>query len=180
MSIEIATTTCDLLVVGAGPAGLAAATEAAALGLSTVLIDEQPAPGGQIYRAISSTPVQNRAILGEDYWHGLSLLEPFARSGARHLPAATVWSVNALDAHPGTGTDTGTDGDGRGAGFEVAYSVAQPGQDPQAALLHCRHILLATGAQERPFPIPGWTLPGVITAGAAERTARSAPGLTKS
>ncbi|MFP3616641.1 FAD-dependent oxidoreductase, partial [Paraburkholderia sp. SIMBA_050] len=43
MSIEIATTTCDLLVVGAGPAGLAAATEAAALGLSTVLIDEQPA-----------------------------------------------------------------------------------------------------------------------------------------
>ncbi len=47
MSIDI--TTCDLLVVGAGPAGLAAATEAAARwALSTVLIDEQPAPGGQI------------------------------------------------------------------------------------------------------------------------------------
>ena len=160
MSIDI--TTCDLLVVGAGPAGLAAATEAAALGLSTVLIDEQPAPGGQIYRAISSTPVQNRAILGEDYWHGLSLLEPFARSGARHLSAATVWSINAREAQPDT------EGDGQPAGFEVAYSVAHPGQDPQAALLHCRHIILATGAQERPFPIPGWTLPGVITAGAAQ------------
>ncbi len=153
---------CDLLVVGAGPAGLAAATEAAALGLSTVLIDEQPAPGGQIYRAISSTPVQNRAILGEDYWHGQSLLEPFASSGARHLSAATVWSINAREPQPGT------EGDGQPAGFEVAYSVARPGQDPQAALLHCRHLILATGAQERPFPIPGWTLPGVITAGAAQ------------
>ncbi|MGY8525918.1 FAD/NAD(P)-dependent oxidoreductase [Paracidovorax citrulli] len=157
-------TTCDLLVVGAGPAGLAAATRAAALGLSTVLIDEQPAAGGQIYRAIGNTPVRDRAILGEDYWHGQSLLEPFARSGARHLSAATVWSINAWDAnaaahghaaHPDTA-------------FEVAYSIARPGQDPQAALLHCRHIVLATGAQERPFPIPGWTLPGVITAGAAQ------------
>lgn len=162
LDIEIDITACDLLVVGAGPAGLAGATEAAALGLSTVLIDEQPAPGGQIYRAISSTPVQNRAILGEDYWHGQSLLEPFANSGARHLSAATVWSINAREPQPGT------EGDGQPAGFEVAYSVARPGQDPQAALLHCRHLILATGAQERPFPIPGWTLPGVITAGAAQ------------
>ncbi|GJG97874.1 NAD(P)/FAD-dependent oxidoreductase [Cupriavidus pauculus] len=156
MNPDIAT--CDLLVIGAGPAGLAAATEAAGLGVSTVLIDEQPAPGGQIYRAIGSTPVRNRAILGQDYWHGMSLLEPFAQSGARHLSAATVWSINARDAEAG-----GSDG-----GYEVAYSVAHPGQDPQAALLHCRHIILATGAQERPFPIPGWTLPGVMTAGAAQ------------
>ncbi|WP_422650346.1 hypothetical protein OJJOAM_003186 [Cupriavidus sp. H18C1] len=42
------------------------------------------------------------------------------------------------------------------------------GEEPQASLLHCRHIILATGAQERPFPIPGWTLPGVITAGAGQ------------
>ncbi|WP_423194449.1 FAD-dependent oxidoreductase [Cupriavidus sp. H18C2] len=156
MSIDV--TNCDVLVVGAGPAGLAAATQAAALGLSTVLVDEQPAPGGQIYRAITSTPVQDRAILGKDYWHGEALLEPFARSGARHIGAATVWSINARDPQP----------DGAAAGFEVAYSVAAPGNDPQAALLHCRHIILATGAQERPFPIPGWTLPGVITAGAAQ------------
>ncbi|MEN7529916.1 NAD(P)/FAD-dependent oxidoreductase [Cupriavidus sp. DL-D2] len=147
---------CDLLVVGAGPAGLAAATRAAELGLSTILLDEQPAPGGQIYRAISTTPVQERNILGADYWHGLDLLTPFQRSGAQYLASATVWSINPRDA------------EADGLGFEVAYSVTGASADPQAGLLHCRHIILATGAQERPFPIPGWTLPGVITAGAAQ------------
>ena len=63
-----------------------------------------------------------------------------------------MWAVNRAD-------------DGR---FEVAYSIATPGQDIQARVLHCRHVILATGAQERPFPISGWTLPGVITAGAAQ------------
>jgi len=152
MSAGLPATTCELLVIGAGPAGLAAATRAAGLGLDTVLIDEQPAPGGQIYRAIGSTPVRDRAILGADYWHGLGLLEPFQRSGVRHVAGATVWAVNRREDD----------------GFEVAYSIATPGQDARAGLLHCRHVILATGAQERPFPIPGWTLPGVITAGAAQ------------
>src|SRR5690606_11422976 len=49
----------------------------------------------------------------------------------------------------------------------------------QADILRTRHILLATGALERPFPIPGWTLPGVVTAGAAQillKTAAIVPG----
>ena len=147
--------TYDLLVIGAGPAGLAAATQARALGLRTALIDEQPAPGGQIYRAISSTPVSDPKILGQDYWHGQSLLKPFFESGTQYLPNSTVWSINA-------GQD----------GFEVAYSTRRGASaaalECQAHLLQCKHLILATGAQERPFPIPGWTLPGVITAGAAQ------------
>jgi len=147
----IDTTQCDLLVVGAGPAGLAAATLAAKLGVDTVLLDEQAAPGGQIYRAITTTPVTDRSILGEDYWHGASLVGPFKQSGARYVPGATVWAVAERTApHPEKG-------------FEVAYSVAG-----EARIVHARRLLLATGAQERPFPIPGWTLPGVITAGAAQ------------
>lgn len=147
----IDTTQCDLLVVGAGPAGLAAATLAAGLGVDTVLLDEQPAPGGQIYRAITTTPVTDKNILGEDYWHGASLVGPFKQSGARYVPGATVWAVAEHTApHPDKG-------------FEVAYSVAG-----EARVVHARRLLLATGAQERPFPIPGWTLPGVITAGAAQ------------
>jgi NADPH-dependent 2,4-dienoyl-CoA reductase/sulfur reductase-like enzyme len=142
---------CDLLVVGAGPAGLAAATEAARLGVATLLLDEQPAPGGQIYRAITTTPLKDRRILGEDYWHGAGLIVPFTQSGAVYEPGATVWAV-ARHTAPA-----------EAAGFEVAYSIGG-----EARLVHTRHILLATGAQERPFPIPGWTLPGVVTAGAAQ------------
>lgn len=150
-------TQCELLVVGAGPAGLCAAAAAAALGVDTLLLDEQQAPGGQIYRAITTTPVTDKGILGDDYWHGASLLAPFKASGARHEPGATVWSVSRMTAPD------------PGAGFEVGYSVKG-----EARLLHARHILLATGAQERPFPIPGWTLPGVITAGAAQILLKSA------
>lgn len=153
----IETTQCDLLVVGAGPAGLAAATLAATLGVDTVLLDEQPAPGGQIYRAITTTPVTDRGILGEDYWHGASLVAPFKQSGARYVPGATVWAVAERTAPEPD------------KGFEVAYSVAG-----EARIVHARRLLLATGAQERPFPIPGWTLPGVITAGAAQILLKSA------
>ena len=45
---------CELAIIGGGPAGLAAVTQAAALGLDTILFDEQPAPGGQIYRGIET------------------------------------------------------------------------------------------------------------------------------
>lgn len=150
-------TQCELLIVGAGPAGLSAAAVAAALGVDTLLLDEQQAPGGQIYRAITTTPVTDRRILGDDYWHGASLLEPFKASGARHEPGATVWSISRRTAPDPE------------EGFEVGYSVGG-----EARLLHARHILLATGAQERPFPIPGWTLPGVVTAGAAQILLKSA------
>ena len=63
----------DLVVIGGGPAGLAAAALAARAGLATVLFDENPGIGGQIYRAITSSPVTDRAILGEDYWAGAAL-----------------------------------------------------------------------------------------------------------
>ena len=144
-------TQCDLLVVGAGPAGLAAATLAARHGVDTMLLDEQPSPGGQIYRAITTTPLQNRETLGKDYWHGEALVKAFRRSHARYEPGATVWAVSRMTAQ---------DSD---RGFEVGYSVAG-----EARMLLARNIILATGAQERPFPIPGWTLPGVMTVGAAQ------------
>jgi NADPH-dependent 2,4-dienoyl-CoA reductase/sulfur reductase-like enzyme len=133
----------DLAIVGAGPAGLAAATVAARCGVDTVLFDEQLAPGGQIYRAIGSTPVGEHAILGADYWHGAELVERFRRSGAQYVPGATVWSISRE--------------------LEIGISLGSG-----ARLLAARHVILATGAIERPVPIPGWTLPGVMTCGAAQ------------
>jgi NADPH-dependent 2,4-dienoyl-CoA reductase/sulfur reductase-like enzyme len=148
---------CELLVVGAGPAGLAAATQAAGLGVDTLLLDEQQAPGGQIYRAITHTPMTDKRILGKDYWHGAGLIGPFKASGARYEPGAVVWALSSgAPVEPPQG-------------FEVAYSV-----NGRARIVQARYVLLATGAQERPFPIPGWTLPGVVTAGAAQILLKSA------
>ena len=139
----------DVVVVGAGPVGLAAATLTAGNGLSTVLVDEQPEPGGQIYRAIGSTPVRERGVLGDEYWHGNALVEAFLGSGAEYAPRAIVWSVAPPDDEP--------------ALHELGLSI-----DGRAHLIRAKAVVVATGAHERPFPIPGWTLPGVMSAGAAQ------------
>lgn len=141
----------ELVVIGGGPAGLAAATLAARAGLQTVLFDENPGVGGQIYRAITVTPVKNRAILGDDYWAGTALANEAKASGATIVSGATVWSLDPNRL--------------------VGVSIAG-----QARLVQAKRVIIATGSLERPFPIPGWTLPGVMTAGGAQ-TALKAQGL---
>ena len=144
----------ELVVIGGGPAGLAAAALAARAGVSTVLFDENPGVGGQIYRAITTTPVKDRAILGEDYWDGATLADEAKASGALIVNGATVWS---LDRQRLVGVSIGG----------------------KARLIEAGRVIIATGSQERPFPIPGWTLPGVMTAGGAQ-TALKAQGLVAS
>ena len=139
----------ELAVIGAGPAGMAAAITAAELGADTIVLDEQATPGGQIYRAIGETPLRDPAILGEAYWRGAGLVEAFHASAAHYVPQAAVWTASA-------------DGE---IGVAVAGSVR---------MLRVKRIILATGALERPFPIQGWTLPGVMTAGAAQILLKSA------
>jgi thioredoxin reductase/bacterioferritin-associated ferredoxin len=133
----------DVAVVGAGPAGLAAATTCACGGLSTVLFDEQPSPGGQIYRTVTTTPIKQNTVLGTDYWAGAELVQQFLASGAQYVPGATVWNLTRER--------------------EIGVSVAGA-----ARILAADRVILATGALERPFPIRGWTLPGVMTAGAGQ------------
>lgn len=155
-------TTLDVAVVGAGPAGLAAAALCAEHGLEVALYDEQRAPGGQIYRAVTASRLPRLEVLGEEYAAGAALVRAFERSGAAYVPRATVWSVatRADGAHVlgvVAAAASGGDADARSAEpMRVSHAVA------------ARAIVLATGACERPFPIPGWTLPGVHTAGAAQ------------
>jgi NADPH-dependent 2,4-dienoyl-CoA reductase/sulfur reductase-like enzyme len=142
----------DLLIIGAGPAGMAAAVTGAEQGLSTLLIDENLAPGGQIYRGITTTPVAAKETLGADYWRGAEIVHSLTGSDAAYAPETTVWSVGpALN-------DTGETGL-----MEVGVSLGGA-----ARLIQARQIIAATGALERPFPIPRWTLPGVMTAGGAQ------------
>jgi len=139
----------DVVVIGAGPAGLAAATIAADAGLSTLLLDENAGPGGQVWRAIASTPVTERDRLGADYWAGAELVQAVRSSGAEIIQRATVWSLDR--------------------NLEVGVSIGGA-----SSLVKARRVILATGALERPFPISGWTLPGVMTAGAAQTMLKSA------
>ncbi|MAP11544.1 MAG: FAD/NAD(P)-binding oxidoreductase [Gammaproteobacteria bacterium] len=148
----------DLIVIGAGPAGLAAAGTAAAAGANVLLVDEQATPGGQIYRNMAQADDARLAILGDDYAAGLRLLAAVEEPGVQYQPNAMVWQVTAPLDEPTS------DGPTRGESTrEVFYSVAGKAYRAAAA-----QVVLATGALERPMPIPGWTLPGVMNAGAAQ------------
>jgi len=134
----------DLLVVGAGPAGMAGAVMARRHGLDVLVVDEQPTPGGQIWRNVEAVAGTRRAaLLGRSYAKGRAAVARFRASGAGYAPETQVWQIEpgprAYMSHGG------------------AASVVEAG---------C--LMLATGAQERPAPFPGWTLPGVMTVGAAQ------------
>lgn len=133
----------DVAVVGAGPAGMAAATALAERGLRVVLLDEQATAGGQIYRGISLAPLARRDVLGPDYAVGNTLAQTLATSTVEHVAGASVWQIT------------------RERQLNYQFEGRMHSVDARA-------VLLATGAMERPFPIPGWTLPGVMGAGAAQ------------
>jgi thioredoxin reductase/bacterioferritin-associated ferredoxin len=133
----------DVAVIGGGPAGLAAAIESVRGGLSTILLDEQQNPGGQIYRAVELAEPDQLSILGKDYGEGADLVREFRAAGAIYVPGATVWNVNPER--------------------RLTYSKDGVSNEVSAGA-----VVVANGAIERPTPMPGWTLPGVMTAGACQ------------
>ncbi len=134
----------DIVIVGAGPAGMAAAIKAKSLGArSVVVLDEQAMVGGQIWRNVGHVSDQVHAILGPDYSAGQEVATAFSRADITHIGGATVWNITQ---------------------DKTLNYVRQH----RSYELRAKAILLCTGAQERPFPVSGWTLPGVMTAGAAQ------------
>lgn len=146
----------DVAIVGAGPAGLAAAAACARHGLAALVLDEQRSPGGQVYRAITASPLGRPEILGDDYWRGASLVVDVLRSGARYWPDAAVWAIEPSATQ-----------------VEVVAS-RRHGHARSSVAVRARALVLATGALERPFPIPGWELPGAMLAGGAQALLKSA------
>jgi NADPH-dependent 2,4-dienoyl-CoA reductase/sulfur reductase-like enzyme len=125
----------ELLVVGAGPAGLAAAAEATAAGVRTTLVDAGATTGGQYY----ARPA------GGAWNEGLP---PMLIAGMRE---------ELLDLRLGTAV--------WGAfGADVALVA-----DGRSELVRPAAMVLATGAVERPLPLPGWDAPNVVTPGAMQR-----------
>ena len=75
------TSTHDLVVIGAGPAGMSAALTGASYGLKTLMLEEQLRPGGQIYRNVTAASPTVAALLGPDYRYGKAITERLSRSG---------------------------------------------------------------------------------------------------
>ncbi|MCX8133710.1 MAG: FAD-dependent oxidoreductase [Roseococcus sp.] len=139
-----------LLILGAGPAGLAAAIEARARGLEVLLLDENHGPGGQVHRAVGGSYTPARGSPGADQAReGLRLIEAFRACGAEARFGASLWAVEEDRS--------------------VIWSEGGVARRARAGVL-----LLCPGAIERPLPIPGWTLPGVMGVGAAQTLLKSA------
>ena len=137
----------DVLVVGAGPAGLSAAIAAARAGASVVVLDERPQSGGQYFKPLAPSH-QSARPLDAQFAAGLQLTGNALAQGVQILQEATVWGADT----PG----------------EVVAMVAGA-----ATLFKPGQLILATGAYERPVPFDNWTLPGVMTTGAAQTLVRS-------
>ncbi len=134
----------DLIIVGAGPSGLSAAIEAAHLGMKTIVFDENARPGGQLFKQIHKffgSKEHKAKIRG--FKIGEQLLEEADAAGVEVVLNATV---------------TGLYQD-REVVVRIGDSVCHYKGDA---------VVIATGASENMVTFPGWTLPGVIGAGAAQ------------
>lgn len=130
---------CDLVIVGAGPAGLSAAKVAADNGLKVILLDEFPTAGGRMVGQYHEEPKKG-------WWVGKNIAQDLIRANQQlGVDIRCGQSVHGLDQ------------------LENGWKVLLP-----HASIQTKFLLLATGAAEIPVPIPGWTLPGVMSIGAAQ------------
>jgi len=146
----------EIVVIGTGPSGLSAAIRAATSGAEVVVLDERDDPGGQYFKP-RSDGYRGRHGTDRQHLRGDTLRARALASGARILCGQSVWFARR-----------------DGEGFEVRSLGAAGG-----LRVHARAVILASGAYERPAMIPGWTIPGVMTIGAAQTLARRygvAPG----
>ena len=134
----------DLIIVGAGPAGLSAGIEAAKKGVKVVVFDENEKPGGQLFKQIHKFfgSKEHRAKI-RGFVIGKQLLSEAAEAGVEVVLNATVIGL-----------------------YQDKEVVVKIGEEIEH--FKGNSIIIATGAAENMVTFPGWTLPGVIGAGAAQ------------
>jgi len=136
----------DLLILGGGAGGLSAAIGARRAGLDVLVVEERSALGGQYYK--QPVPGLGVSALDAQQADGRRLAEQAEASGAAIWRGAELWGAFALER----------------------LAVLHEGR---THLLAPRTVIVAAGAFERPHVVPGWTLPGVVTTGAAQTLWRS-------
>ncbi|WP_211659132.1 NAD(P)/FAD-dependent oxidoreductase [Phytoactinopolyspora halophila] len=183
----------EILIIGAGPAGLAAARAARARGASVTLLDAADDVGGQYWRHLPASLSAGREDLLHHGWATFTALRSDLDDdpGCRIVRGAQVWAIERGEttgrpdaarpdaARPDAGNrDTGrpdaepAEHDDRGG--HVVHALAGPvdGTDRERITLTPDALVLATGAHDRTLPFPGWDLPGVFTPGAAQALAK--------
>jgi len=140
----------EVVVVGAGPAGLMAAIEAARAGGRVTLVDENSRPGGQLFKQIHKFfgSEEHRAGV-RGYEIGYELLDETKRLGVEVMLDTAAWGLFKSE-------------EPKQAGVLGVVSGTQ------SQTIQAKRIVLATGAVEQSLAFPGWTLPGVMGAGAAQ------------
>lgn len=141
----------ELLVIGAGPGGLTAAIAARRAGCAVTVVDERAHAGGQYFKQLS---IHDAKPPDAQHREGGALIETARELGVKFEERVTVWGAFPPNE------------------FGAVVKDRARRYLPQATII-------ATGAYERGWPVPGWTLPGVMTTGAAQtlwRTARRLPG----
>ena len=138
----------DIIIIGAGPAGMAAALEAEKLNLRVLVVDRQDSPGGQIYRGVSRKKEHECQAISSDYADGAELVRQFLNSSITYWNQATVW--------------------------HLTNGMVFVSKNGASSVEKTKQIIIASGAMERPVSIPGWTLPGVYPVGAADILLKSA------
>jgi len=136
----------ELTIIGSGPAGLAAAIEAAKLGVKVTVVDENPKPGGQLFKQIHKffgSEEHKAGVRGIDI--GNQLLQQCQNLNVDVLLSTEAWVV-----------------------FEGGRTLGLKHGTDKIERLNTKKLILATGAMENPLAFPGWTLPGVLGAGAIQ------------
>ena len=150
----------DLAVVGAGPAGLTAAIEGAKRGCRTVVLDMNPRPGGQLIKQIHKFFGSREHRAGT---RGIeiadSLFHEAASAGVEVMVEAEVYAIHdsTLEVVAQTNEDS-----------LVLLSEEATTSRSRPLSIAARRIILATGGAENALNFAGWTLPGVMGAGAAQ------------
>lgn len=171
----------DIAVVGAGPAGLAAASEAAAAGARVALIDMNRRFGGQYWRHAAADDAPGApAPKWHHGWRTYSALAASVRDGIasgriEHLAQTHVWAIDRAAGASASFSDrtntesSSTSHDSAEPAFTLHLArtaeACASGGHQQLGEMRTRRLILATGAYDRQLPVPGWDLPGVMSAG---------------